>query len=153
RGLAVLFCGDLHWRAWRALLHSVQTGETGASQVFGMSPFEYLARHPDEGKAFNDGQTALTRLLAGAVTETYDFTRFAAIADIGGGNGALLATVLGANPGLRGILFDLATGLKGAIELLEEAGVGEPCSIVSGSFFENVPEGADAYLLKSARHN
>jgi hypothetical protein len=45
-------------------------------------PFEYLARHPDEGKAFNDGQTALTRRVAGAVTETYDFTRFAAIADL-----------------------------------------------------------------------
>jgi orsellinic acid C2-O-methyltransferase len=153
RDFAIFFCGDLHWRAWRALLHSVQSGETAASQVFGVSPFEYFARHPDEGKAFNDGQTALTRLVASAVTKTYDFSPFAVIADIGGGNGTLLATVLAANPQLSGILFDLTTGLQGASELLEEAGVGARCRVVAGNFFEGVPEEADAHLLKSVIHN
>jgi hypothetical protein len=35
------------------------------------------------------------------------FERFGTIADLGGGRGILLAAILAAHPGLRGILLDL----------------------------------------------
>ena len=37
---------------------------------------------------------------------SYDFSRFSAVVDVGGGRGALLEALLAANPGMRGILFD-----------------------------------------------
>jgi hypothetical protein len=159
RDFARLFCGELHWRAWGALLRSLRSGETAVSQVFGMPLFDYLARNAEEAAAFHDGQTALTRLVAAAVAEACDFSRHAVVADVGGGNGALLATVLAANPGLHGILFDLPAGLAGVGRVLEEVGVAAHCRILAGDFFDAVPEGADVHLLtdvhllKSVVHN
>ena len=72
---------------------------------------------------------------------------------MGGGQGALLAAILAANPSLRGVLFDLPHVVAGAKDLLERAGVAERCEVVGGSFFEGVPEGAGAYLLKSILHD
>lgn len=37
--------------------------------------------------------------------------------------------------------------------MLEQAGVDDRCEVIGGSFFEVVPEGADAYLLASIIHD
>ena len=65
----------------------------------------------------------------------------------------LLAAILTANPALRGILFDQSHVVATAGALLERAGVADRCEIVGGSFFDAVPGGADAYLLKSIVHD
>jgi hypothetical protein len=67
--------------------------------------------------------------------------------------GELLAALLAANPALRGILFDQPHVVASAEAVLERAGVAERCEVVGGSFFEAVPEAADAYLLKSVIHD
>jgi len=72
---------------------------------------------------------------------------------VGGGNGALLAGVLAAHPGMEGVLLDLAAGLAGAAEAMESAGLAARVRIVEGSFFESIPSGADLYLLKSIIHD
>ena len=36
---------------------------------------------------------------------------------------------------------------------LEQAGVARRCRVVTGDFFKSVPEGADAYILKSVLHD
>src|SRR6185295_1619032 len=43
--------------------------------------------------------------------------------------------------------------VAGAPALLEEAGVADRVRIEAGSFFDAVPEGGDAYLLKSIVHD
>ena len=68
---------------------------------------------------------------------------------MGGGEGALLAALLAANPALHGILFDQPHVVASAGPLLEQANVADRCEIVGGSFLEAGPSGADAYLLKS----
>jgi hypothetical protein len=68
--------------------------------------------------------------------------------DVGGGQGVLLAAILQANPGMRGILFDLPHVLESAKRVMEAAGVGDRCEIVPGDFFASVPVGGDAYILK-----
>jgi hypothetical protein len=153
RDFTKLFCCELHWRGWGNLLHSLRSGETVANQVFGMPIYDYLARNAGQAAVFHDGQAALTHLVAAAVIEACDFSHHAVVADVGGGNGALLAAVLAANPGLRGMLLDLPTGLAGAGPVLEKAGVVERCRVIAGDFFEAVPEGADVHLLKSITHN
>ncbi|HEX2064802.1 MAG TPA: methyltransferase, partial [Acidimicrobiales bacterium] len=57
------------------------------------------------------------------------------------------------NPAVEGILFDLPHTREGARRLLEEAGVAGRCRLVSGDFFEAVPGGGDAYVLKSVIHD
>jgi hypothetical protein len=68
--------------------------------------------------------------------------------DVGGGNGAFLAGLLARQPALRGVLFDLPHVVAGAQTVLVEADVADRCDIVAGDFFDSVPEGADAYVLK-----
>jgi hypothetical protein len=43
--------------------------------------------------------------------------------------------------------------IGGAAAILEGAGVTDRCEVIGGNFFENVPEGADAYIMKSIIHD
>src|SRR5256885_10928650 len=82
----------------------------------------------------------------------YDFSRFDRIVDVGGGRGELLRGILGANPALRGILYDLPSVVTGATAL-RGGTLGSRCEIRAGNFFDSVPEGADAYVLKQIIHS
>jgi hypothetical protein len=88
-----------------------------------------------------------------ALLDAYDFGRFGSVVDVGGGNGALLAALLGEFPAMRGILFDQPHVVVNAAAVLERAGVADRCEVVGGSFFDDVPSGGDAYALKSIIHD
>lgn len=139
--------------AWGHILHSVKTGEPAFPEVYGMTAWEYRAAHPEESVIFDAAMTGLSLAEAEAVVRSYDFSGISVLVDVGGGKGALLAAILAANPAPRGILFDQTHVVASAKDLLERAGVADRCEVVSGSFFEAVPGGADAYLLKSIIHD
>ena len=141
------------WAAWADLLHSVRTGENAFHHVHGQDVWSYRADRPEESVLFDAAMKALTGASNAALIDAFDFSRFGTLVDVGGGNGALLADVLASNPALRGVLFDQAHVVAGADQVLEAAGVAERCRIESGNFFEAVPEGGDAYLLKSIIHD
>jgi hypothetical protein len=141
------------WQAWGALLHSVRTGENGFASVHGQDVWEYRAQRPEESAAFDAGMTALSAFVARSVLDAYDFGRFGEVVDVGGGRGAMVAAMLNRWPGLRGVVFDQPHVVAGAPELLEAAGVAARCRVVSGSFFDAVPGGGDAYILKHIVHD
>ncbi|MFI0356826.1 methyltransferase [Actinomadura sp. 9N407] len=153
RGLLRLFCGPEVWRSWGDLAETVRSGEPAWDRLLGMSSFEFMAENEELSATFNAAMAEHTRQVAPEIIAGYDFGRFGTIADLGGGDGTLLAAVLRAAPRARGILYDLPAGLKDAERVLSEAGVADRCEVVSGDFFEAVPEGADAYLLKSVIHD
>ena len=74
--------------------------------------------------------------------------------DVGGGNGILLSQILRAHPGLRGVLADQEHVLARARERgnlggeLEGRASMEPCN-----FFEHVPGGCRAYVMKNVIHD
>ena len=84
-----------------------------------------------------------------ALLDSYDFSTFGTVVDVGGGQGALLTALLAKYPKMRGILFDQPQVVTAARRRLDTAKVGDRCEIVGGSFFEEIPPGGDAYLLKS----
>ena len=133
------------------LIHSFRTGQTAFEHLFGMGLFEYLGEHPEEAQLFDESMTGFSQL--GEVVDAYDFAGISRIVDVGGGQGALIAAILKANPSMRGTLFDQAEVLKGAPEILAGAGVGDRCELVAGDFFESVPPGGDAYMMKWIIHD
>ncbi|MGH8933970.1 MAG: methyltransferase, partial [Egibacteraceae bacterium] len=153
RELARLFCHDTVWQSWGRLGDSVRTGEVAFEQVTGMDSFAYFAQHPALSASFNEAMAQHTRDIAPAVVAGYDFSAFPTVCDVGGGSGALLAAILAASPDARGILFDTAAGLEEAPSSLAAAGVTDRCDIEEGDFFKAVPNGADAYVLKSVIHD
>jgi hypothetical protein len=142
-----------HWQAYNSLEHSIRTGETAFAAVHGESVWDYLAKRPDEQKIFGEAMTALSQTVADDVVNAYDFGRFSTVVDVGGGRGMLLAAILSRYPSVDGVLFDQPDVVAGAHELLSATGVSERCRVVGGSFFDAVPEGGDAYLLKSVIHD
>src|SRR5205823_3634494 len=72
---------------------------------------------------------------------------------VGGGRGALALGILAAHPQLRGVVFDQPAVAAGAREAIAAAGLSERCEAVAGDFFEAVPDGGDAYLVKFILHD
>lgn len=150
---AAIMSGEEQAQAYGGLLHSAMTGETAFDHVFGMSNWAHRQQHPELGACFDDMLERSTEGAAGVILASYDFSSFRTVADIGGGRGALLAAILRAHPSVNGILFDQPHVVAGARAHLEAAGVAERCRFAGGSFFDRVPEGADAYVLKSLIHD
>jgi SAM-dependent methyltransferase len=140
------------WRPLGDLYESVRTGEPTFQSIFGQRFFEYLATHPDDAAVFNAVMTQGIAWTTPALLAAYDFSRFDRLVDVGGGEGALLRDILSATPGLCGVLFDLPQVVSRAAEILT-ADIATRCQIVGGDFFDSVPEGADAYILKGVIHD
>jgi hypothetical protein len=153
RGWVRLVGRDHVWRSWGNLAHAVRHGENAFRALYGTGLFEWRAEHPEESVIFDEAMRSLTSVSNEALLAAYDFGRFGTIVDVGGGTGTLLASVLEAHPGTRGILFDQAHVVTGAEPVLRAAGVLDRCEVVAGSFFSTVPGGGDAYVLKSIIHD
>lgn len=140
-----------NWAAWTKLEHTIRSGEPAFEQVFGVASFEYLNQHPEEAELFNRFMQHSPDDRHHAVVEAYDFSTAKTIADVGGGNGAFLATVLAAYPNMHGVLFDEETALAQAPAVLGP--LAARCSIVPGNFFAQIPKGQDVYVLSQILHD
>lgn len=153
RSFVTMVCEPETWRSWGELLSSLRTGDTAFDRLFGMGFFEYLGHHPHKAATFNAAMSDITRQMAPGILEAFDLSRYRTVVDVGGGDGTLLARILQAQPSLHGVLYDLPSGARSAHAVLEAAGVADRCRVVPGDFFDAVPEGGDAYLLKAILHD
>ena len=146
RGIAEMICDREHWHAHGNMMQSVKTGENGFAYTFGQPFFEYAAANPQVAEVFDEAMTSFSRGISRAVAAAYDFSGAQRIADIGGGHGTLLSTILQANEHANGILFDQPQVARGAK-------ISDRVSIVGGDFFAEIPVEADVYLMKHIIHD
>jgi 16S rRNA G1207 methylase RsmC len=73
--------------------------------------------------------------------------------DVGGGHGYLLTAILKNNPSLQGILYELSEVADGARKTIEKETILNRCKIIKGDFFQSIPKGADAYIMKYVIHD
>lgn len=149
----IFYGGRRHWTAWGQLLDSIKSGKTAFGNQSPGVFLEMAARNPEGARIFNDAMAALSGPVSESVTAAYDFSAIGTLVDVGGGYGALLISVLLANPRVHGVLFDIAPVVEGARACIEAAGLKERCELVAGNAFESVPKGGDAYLLKWVLHD
>jgi hypothetical protein len=148
-----ILCGKYVWPVAGELLRSVKTGEATRARAGGGDRFGHLETDEEAAVVFNGAMAELSRLVSSEVLRSYHFHGMHRIVDVGGGYGALLGAVLQAHPQLRGVLLDLPHAIAGARAHLTETGVADRCELVAGSFFESIPGGGDAYLLKAVLHD
>ncbi|BFU91634.1 MAG: hydroxyneurosporene-O-methyltransferase [Nitrospira sp.] len=153
RAAILTLASPIMTQGWGHLLESVQTGKPGLEQAMGMPIFDWLAQHPEEASLFSETMVSFHGAEPSAVAVAYDFSGMHTIVDVGGATGNLLATILGQYPKSRGILYDLPHVLHDASALLQSHGVADRVTIESGSFFDRVPTGCDAYLLSHIIHD
>jgi hypothetical protein len=153
RSAVRLIAGPLGWRVLGEFLHSVKTGEAGSERALGQPLFDYMATAPQEATWFNEMMIAFHGGEPPAVAAAYDFSGIGTIVDVGGGTGNLLTTILLANPAVRGVLHDVPHVAAQARALIASRGLSERCTVSEGSFFDDVPEGGDAYVLSHIIHD
>jgi hypothetical protein len=153
RNWAVLWGRPMIWSAWGRLSDSVRTGEIAPRLLAGVGTFEWVAQDPEGAEIFNRSMQELTVRVSRAIARSYDFSGIRRVVDVGGGHGALLPAILAANQAMSGVVLDLPYCREGAEAFLREQGVADRCRFEAGDFFEAVPAGADAYLIKSVIHD
>lgn len=148
-----IFYGEQPYQTFGHLLHSLKTGEVAYEHLFGIHHFDYLKKDKEAAEIFNKAMTNISVEQAKAITATYDFSNIGTLVDIAGGQGLLLASVLKKYPKMKGILFDLPHVIEGAKDFLKSQNLLDRCQLIAGSFFEEVPKGGDAYMLKYIIHD
>jgi hypothetical protein len=139
--------------AWGGLEHAVRSGQSGFEKIYGKPVFDHVAEHSDLGPVVDAGMSSIHGYETRAMLDVYDFSGVRVLADVGGGNGSLLGTVLQRYPQMRGLLFDRGHVAERARRSLGDRGLSDRCEVLEGSFFESVPAGADAYLFRHVLHD
>ncbi len=135
---------------WGTLLGYVRTGQPAYQQVFGRPFWEDLAAHPAIGAEFDALMGPAGHGVPDYDVELSDgWDAVRTIVDVGGGTGAMLASLLRQHPQACGILVDLPGTVARAGELIASLGVAGRVTVEGQSFFDPLPAGADLYLLKS----
>jgi hypothetical protein len=152
RDLVVWMSSPLHLRVFAEAMHAVRTGENAFKKATGLEAFDYFEKHPDTAEVFNTAMTNLSAMVVPAALEAYDFSGLGTLADIAGGHGMVLTSILSKHGDLRGILFDLPHVVPGAKARVESLGLTSRCDVTSGDFFKAVPA-ADNYIMKHIIHD
>ena len=125
---------------------SLQNGRPGFDQVTGQNTWEHLQSNPQTYTIFNQAMRDLSASISPAVAAAFDWGRYPVIADIGGGIGSQLSSILDAHPSSRGILFDQPN-------VVAEAPEHSRIERIGGDFFKAFSVQADAYVMRWILHD
>jgi O-methyltransferase len=151
-GMAAFRPWQIH--AWAEATHSLTTGQASFPHYFEQDVWDYLASNPAMAATFNEQMQRRTTTLLDLGLHLYDWPDQGTVVDLGGGNGLLLTRVLTAQPGLRGVLFDLPHVVEHARPLLSRTGVLDRVEIVAGDLLgDDLPTEHDLYVLASVLHD
>ncbi len=135
---------------WGTLLDYVRTGQSAYQQVFGRPFWEDLAAHPQIAAEFDALMGPAGHGIPDFDIELSDgWGHIRRVVDVGGGTGAMLASLLRRHPQATGVLIDLPGTVARAGEVIDSFGVSSRMTAKGQSFFDPLPAGADLYLLKS----
>jgi hypothetical protein len=147
------------WRDWVEFMSGPEVaralGELTAGLGADGDPFEtangapffaWMADHPERHAAFDAAMAAGGRMHGLVLARALDWSASRRVCDVGGGTGALLATLLAAHPHLEGVLLELP-------EVAERAAAGPRLAVQGGDAFASVPGGCDTYLLVNVVHD
>ena len=152
RYMAMMFGEEFSTRAYAHFTECLRTGGDGVSEAYGKDIWQVLAEHPAQCEVFQNAMSANSSGSVPAIVEAYDFGGIQRIADVGGGHGLLLGSILRSAPKMQGILFDRPE-VVGSLPKSAFAGLEGRVAVEGGSFFERVPDGCDAYIMKHIIHD
>ncbi|MCW2871005.1 methyltransferase [Actinacidiphila oryziradicis] len=139
------------WAAWPLLDQAVRSGSHVFDSLYGKEFFEYL--HEDaasSAQVFNKAMTTSSRQSAAEVAEFLDLAGVETVADIGGGEGHVIASLLEKHPHLHGTLLDLPKVVANADPRLRDGGeFAARVRLVPGDCRREIPVRADMYIIKN----
>ncbi|MCW2140779.1 methyltransferase [Actinoplanes cyaneus] len=152
RDLAASQSTAVTWLTWARIPEAIRSGEAQTDKALGMSFFDYLAAHPDQGALFGAAMASMSAPVIREAVEVIDVSGATTVVDVGGAHGTFALAMLAKHPGLDAIVLDLPHAVPGARAAAAERGLQDRLTAVAGDFFEAVPEG-DVLLLKFILHD
>ncbi|MEU3411155.1 methyltransferase [Streptomyces sp. NPDC006658] len=151
RAIALWCTEPWTWDAWPRLDRAVRTGRNVVEDLYGKEFFAYLNEDaPESADVFNRAMTRSSEQSAREVAALLDLSGSASVADLGGGQGHVVASLLDKYPAMRGYLLDLPRVVDNALPRLREGGdLAGRTRIVPGDIREAVPVKADVYIIKN----
>ncbi|MXM64241.1 methyltransferase [Streptomyces sp. HUCO-GS316] len=139
------------WDVWPKLDEAVRSGRNVFEDVYGREFFEYLNEEaPESAHVFNRAMTTSSEQSARDVANLLDLSGVSSVADIGGGQGQVVASLLEKHPGMHGTLLDLPGVVENADPRLRAGGaLADRVSIVARDCREDIPVQADMYIIKN----
>jgi SAM-dependent methyltransferase len=146
----VIFWADLLAENWACLTDCVRTGKTASA----VRP-EIKARWTQDPEA-----SSVFRAVMGTspaedympIARAWDFSAAGTVADLGGGGGALIEAILEAFPAARGMLVDRNESIEAARPRFASGHLAGRCELICADLMQEVPRGADVYVLKHVLH-
>ncbi|MFD9648890.1 methyltransferase [Streptomyces sp. NPDC059082] len=141
------------WDVWPKLDEAVRSGRNVFEDVYEREFFSYLNEDaPETAYVFTRAMTTSSRQSAEDVAGLLDLGDASSVADIGGGQGHVLASLLEKHPELHGTLLDLPAVVGNADPRLREGGTrASRDTIVPGDCRQSIPFRADVYVIKNIR--
>ncbi len=143
--LAVYKGSPAVWGALGALCDGVRLGQSPFELAFGQDFFAYLAENEEAMTYFQNAMTRYVEESSTKILDLYDFSPFRRFLDVGGGSGAFAKLLVERAPHLKGAVFDLPSVVK----TTQNGDI----TFIAGNFFEAVPKGYDAYIMRNILHD
>ncbi|MFE5405363.1 methyltransferase [Streptomyces sp. NPDC056580] len=151
RAIALWCTEPWTWDAWPRLDEAVRTGDNVVEGLYGKEFFTYLNEDaPESADVFNRAMTRSSEQSAREVAALLDLSGAKSVADVGGGQGHVVACLLDKYPAMRGTLLDLPRVVENALPRLREGGdLADRARIVPGDVRDAIPVQADVYVIKN----
>ena len=149
---AVVFWADLLADSWAQLTECIRSGDTASRVMERAGIASRWSTAPDSMEIFRAVMGTAPAEDYMPIVRAWDFSSAATVADLGGGGGALIAAVLEAFPHLRGMLVDRPDAIDKARPCFQQKRLNERCELLAADLSQQVPAGADVYILKHVLH-
>ena len=153
REMILFLNDDAVLRGWQHLPTVLQSGAPAFAAANGVAFFDYIAADPQRSATVGKAMVGIYGPESPKIAVSYPFGRFNTLIDIGGGQGHIIAEILKQHPALKGALLDLPPTAELARHFLAGQGLSHRCDVCAGDFFQSVPAGYDAYMIKSVLHD
>jgi len=142
------------YRFWGDLTEALKTGEPqNEVKHTGSAMFEELYSDPARLEQFMRAMQGISVGNFQALAETFDFSRYHSVCDVGGATGILSATLAARHPHLHCTTFDLPVVAPIAEKEINAAGLSDRVAVASGDFFADPLPRADVITMGLILHD
>ncbi|NGX58023.1 MAG: Mitomycin biosynthesis 6-O-methyltransferase [Chlamydiae bacterium] len=133
------------WAAHGMMCEGINNGVSPFELAYGQDLFSHLDQNSEHCAMFQNAMACYEKQSSKKILDLYDFEQLNNFLDVGGGLGNFALTIMDKYPAVSGAVMDLPSVIK----LVQD----ERLALFPGNFFETIPSGFDAYVLRNILHD